>query len=66
MKIEKLFYLGIFILSISLGKAQDFFTEISERTLKTEFKSRTVQPEKFLTYKLDVAGLKSYLASIRS
>ncbi|PXW12570.1 putative secreted protein (Por secretion system target) [Chryseobacterium sp. CBTAP 102] len=64
MKIEKLFYLGIFILSISLGKAQDFFTEISERTLKTEFKSRTVQPEKFLTYKLDVAGLKSYLASI--
>ncbi|SIQ82971.1 reprolysin-like metallopeptidase [Chryseobacterium sp. RU33C] len=64
MKIEKLFYLGIFILSISLGKAQDFFTEISERTLKTESKSRTVQPEKFITYKLDVAGLKSYLASI--
>ncbi|KYH04696.1 hypothetical protein A1704_15100 [Chryseobacterium cucumeris] len=64
MKLEKLFYLGIFILSISLGKAQDFFTEISERTIKAESKSRTVQPEKFLTYKLDVAGLKNYLASI--
>jgi hypothetical protein len=64
MKIEKLFYLGILILSISLGKAQDFFTEINERTIKAESKDRTVQPEKFLTYKLDVAGMKSYFASV--
>ncbi|WP_079240611.1 reprolysin-like metallopeptidase [Chryseobacterium indologenes] len=64
MKIKQLFYLGIFILSISLGKAQDFFTEISERTIKAESKSRTVQPEKFLTYKLDVSGLKNYFASV--
>ena len=64
MKIKQLFYLGIFILSISLGKAQDFFTEISERTIKAESKSRTVQPEKSLTYKLDVSGLKNYFASV--
>lgn len=64
MKIKKLFYLGIFILSISLGKAQDFFTTITERSIKAEPKNRTVQPEKFLTYILDVAGMKNYLNSV--
>lgn len=64
MKIKQLFYLGIFILSISLGKAQDFFTGINERSIKAEPKNRTVEPEKFLTYKLDVAGMKSYFNSV--
>ncbi|MDC8101476.1 hypothetical protein [Chryseobacterium rhizosphaerae] len=64
MKIKQLFYLGIFIVSISLGKAQDFFTGINERSIKAEPEKRTVQPEKFLTYKLDVAGMKSYFNSV--
>lgn len=64
MNIRKLLYLGIFILSISLGKAQDFFTAISERSIKADPKNRTIQPEKFLTYTLDVAGMKSYFNSV--
>ncbi|MCJ7934930.1 MAG: M12 family metallo-peptidase [Chryseobacterium sp.] len=64
MKIKQLFYLGIFMISVSLVKAQDFFTEINAKSLKAESKSRTVQPEKFLTYKLDVAGIKSYFNSV--
>lgn len=64
MKIKQLFYLGIFMLSISLGKAQDFFTTISERSIKADPKSRTVQPEKFLTYSLDVNGIKSYFSTV--
>ncbi|WP_370898005.1 reprolysin-like metallopeptidase [Chryseobacterium gossypii] len=64
MKIKFLLYLGIFILSISSGRAQDFFTVISERSLKAEPKNRTVQPEKFLTYKLDVTGIKGYFNSV--
>ncbi|MFP7658326.1 hypothetical protein [Chryseobacterium proteolyticum] len=64
MKIKQLFYLGIFILSISLGKAQDFFTTISERSIKADPKSRTVQPEKFLTYSLDVNGIKGYFSTV--
>ncbi|MCQ9639916.1 M12 family metallo-peptidase [Chryseobacterium sp. WG14] len=64
MKIKQLFYLGIFILSISLGKAQDFFTVINERSIKAEPKNRTVEPEKFLTYTVDVAGMKSYFNSV--
>ncbi|MDR6544111.1 hypothetical protein J2810_000133 [Chryseobacterium rhizosphaerae] len=64
MKIKQFLYLGVFILSISLGKAQDFFTGINERSIKAEPEKRTVQPEKFLTYKLDVAGMKSYFNSV--
>ncbi len=64
MNIKKLLYLGIFILSFSLGKAQDFFTVISERSIKAEPGNRTVQPEKFLTYTLDVAGMKNYFSSV--
>ncbi|WP_261509952.1 reprolysin-like metallopeptidase [Chryseobacterium paludis] len=64
MKIKQLLYLGIFILSISLGKAQDFFTTISERSIKADPKNRTVQPEKSLTYTLNVSGMKSYFNSV--
>lgn len=64
MKIKQLFYLGIFIVSVSTGKAQDFFTVISERSIKTDPKNRTVQPEKALTYTLDVTGMKSYFNSV--
>ena len=64
MSIKKLLYFGIFILSFSLGKAQDFFTVISEKSIKAESRNRTVQPEKFLTYTLDVAGMKSYFNSV--
>ncbi|NIF07412.1 T9SS type A sorting domain-containing protein [Chryseobacterium sp. Tr-659] len=64
MKIKQLSYLGIFLVSISLGKAQDFFTVVSERTINAQPKNRTVQPEKFLTYKLDVASMKSYINSV--
>jgi len=64
MKIKQLFYLGIFIISISSGKAQDFFTEISERSITADPKNRTVQPEKSLTYTLDVAGMKTYFSSV--
>ena len=64
MKIKQLFYLGIFIISVSSGKAQDFFTVISERSIKADPKNRTVQPEKALTYTLDVAGMKSYFNSV--
>lgn len=64
MKIKQLLYLGIFILSISLGKAQDFFTKISERSVATKPGERLIQPERFLTYKLDVAGMKSYFQSV--
>ncbi|RQO41532.1 hypothetical protein DBR39_02560 [Chryseobacterium sp. KBW03] len=64
MKIKQLFYLGIFVISISSGKAQDFFTVVSERSIKADPKNRTVQPEKSLTYTLDVAGMKSYFNSV--
>ncbi|WP_414843985.1 reprolysin-like metallopeptidase, partial [Chryseobacterium sp. IT-36CA2] len=64
MKIRQLFYLGIFVISISSGKAQDFFTVISERSIKADPKNRTVQPEKSMTYTLDVAGMKSYFNSV--
>ncbi|PWW19547.1 reprolysin-like metallopeptidase [Chryseobacterium sp. AG844] len=64
MKIKQLFYLGIFIISVSSGKAQDFFTVISERSIKADPKNRTVQPEKALTYTLDVTGMKSYFNSV--
>ncbi|MGH1520493.1 reprolysin-like metallopeptidase [Chryseobacterium sp. JK1] len=64
MKIKKLLSLGIFIISISLGKAQDFFTKISERSITSDPKSRTVQPEKFLTYQLKVADLKNYFNAV--
>ncbi|MCT2562419.1 reprolysin-like metallopeptidase [Chryseobacterium herbae] len=64
MRIKQLSYLGIFILSISFGKAQDFFTPINERSIKADPKNRTVQPEKSQTYALDVAGMKSYFNSV--
>lgn len=64
MNMKKLLYLGIFILSFFLGKAQDFFSVTSERSIKAEPKNRTVQPEKFLTYRLDVVGMKSYFDSV--
>lgn len=64
MKIKQLLYLGIFIVSISLGKAQDFFTKINEKSVKSTPDDRLIQPERFLTYKLDVAGMKSYFQSV--
>ncbi|MFZ4931066.1 reprolysin-like metallopeptidase [Chryseobacterium sp. Mn2064] len=64
MKIKKLLSLGILIVSVSLGKAQDFFTKISERSITSDPKSRTVQPEKFLTYQLNIADLKNYIDSV--
>ncbi|WP_449398856.1 hypothetical protein [Chryseobacterium wanjuense] len=64
MNIKKLLCLGIFILSFFLGKAQDFFSVINERSIKAEPKNRTIQPEKFLTYKLDVVGMKNYFNSV--
>lgn len=64
MKIKQLLYLGIFMISISLGKAQDFFTKISERSVEAKPGDRLIQPERFLTYKLDVAGMKSYFQSV--
>ncbi|MDR6920976.1 reprolysin-like metallopeptidase [Chryseobacterium sp. 2987] len=64
MKIKKLFYVGIFMISISLGKAQDFFAAISEKTIRADPKNRTIQPEKFLTYKLDMAGMRNYFNSV--
>ncbi|HCA08088.1 reprolysin-like metallopeptidase [Chryseobacterium sp.] len=64
MRVKQLSYLGIFILSISFGKAQDFFTPISERSIKADPKNRTVQPEKSQTYTLDIAGMKSYFNSV--
>jgi len=64
MKIKQLFYLGIFVISITSGTAQDFFTVINERSIKAEPKNRTVQPEKSLTYTLDVTGMKNYFNSV--
>ncbi|MCU7616803.1 M12 family metallo-peptidase [Chryseobacterium sp. PBS4-4] len=64
MKITRLLYLAVFILSISFAKSQDFFTPINERSIKVEAKSRTVQPEKFLTYQLNVGSIKSYFNSV--
>lgn len=64
MKIKKLFYVGIFIISISLGKAQDFFAAISEKSIRADPKNRAIEPEKYLTYKLDMAGIKSYFNSV--
>ncbi|SDL41365.1 reprolysin-like metallopeptidase [Chryseobacterium taihuense] len=64
MKIKHLLYLSVIILSSSLIKAQDFFTVINERDISTDSKSRTVQPEKYLTYKLNVEDLKAYIKSV--
>lgn len=64
MNIKKLFYFGIFVLSFSLAKAQDFFMPISEKSIKADPRNRTVQPEKFLTYTLDVTGIKNYFNSV--
>ncbi|SIQ49479.1 Por secretion system C-terminal sorting domain-containing protein [Chryseobacterium sp. RU37D] len=64
MIIKKLLYLGILIFFFSLGKGQDFFSSMNERSIKADPKNRTVQPEKFLTYRLDVAGIKNYLNSV--
>ncbi|WP_160139234.1 reprolysin-like metallopeptidase [Chryseobacterium sp. c4a] len=64
MKIKQLLYLGIFVISISLGKAQDFFTRVNERSVGAKQEDRLIQPEKFFTYKLDVAGMKSYFQSV--
>ncbi|WP_053328175.1 reprolysin-like metallopeptidase [Chryseobacterium gallinarum] len=63
MKIKKLFS-GIFLLFLFFGKGQDFFTPVSERSIRTDSKNRTVQPEKFLTYKLDVERIRNYFASV--
>jgi len=64
MKIKQLLYVGIFMISISLGKAQDFFTSISEKSIRADPKNRTIQPEKFLTYKLDITGMRNYFNSV--
>ncbi|AZA82496.1 hypothetical protein C1637_08120 [Chryseobacterium lactis] len=64
MKIKQLLYFWIFIVSISLGKAQDFFTKINERSVNAKSGDRMIQPEKFITYKLDVAAMKTYFNSV--
>lgn len=64
MIIKKILFLGTFFLCFYLGKAQDFFSSISERSIKADSRSRTVQPEKFLTYTLDVSSMKNYLSSV--
>lgn len=64
MKIHRLLSIVLFILAISLGKAQDFFTSINPNSIKVDRDKRTVQPEKFLTYQLDVNGIKTYFNSV--
>lgn len=64
MNIKKLLYLGMLVFFFSFGKGQDFFSPINERSIKTDPKNRTIQPEKSLTYKLDVAGMRSYFNSV--
>lgn len=64
MMIKKILFSGIFILCFYFGKAQDFFSSVSERSIKTDLHNRTVQPEKFLTYKLDVSAIKNYFSSL--
>ncbi|WP_267405993.1 MULTISPECIES: reprolysin-like metallopeptidase [unclassified Chryseobacterium] len=64
MKIKKLLYFGICILSFPLAKAQDYFSKIDERSIKADPAKRTVEPEKYLTYKLDVTAIKGYLNSV--
>lgn len=65
MKITRLFYLVVFTFSISSVNAQDFFTSINERSIKTESKDRIVKPEKYLTYQLNVNNIKNYFNSVR-
>ncbi|MFL9833039.1 reprolysin-like metallopeptidase [Chryseobacterium terrae] len=64
MKITHLLYFAVFILTVSLTKAQDFFTVVNERSIETNSKDRTVKPEKYLTYKLHVADIKNYFNSV--
>ncbi|WP_312343115.1 reprolysin-like metallopeptidase [Chryseobacterium binzhouense] len=64
MKIKRLLCLSVIIFLSSLTKAQDFFTVFNERSISTDSKSRTVQPEKYLTYKLNVEDLKAYIKSV--
>lgn len=64
MKITRLLYLLLLILTFSSVKAQDFFTSINERSIKAETKNRTVTPEKFLTYQLNVGSIKNYFNSV--
>lgn len=64
MDIKKLFYLGILILSFSFVNAQDFFSTINERSIKVDREKRTVQPDKFLTYRLDATAMQKYFNSV--
>ncbi|MGO4708719.1 hypothetical protein AB4Y90_06280 [Chryseobacterium sp. 2TAF14] len=64
MKITHLLYSAVFLLTVSLTKAQDFFSASNERSLNADSKNRTVQPEKYLTYKLDVGNLKNYFNTV--
>ena len=64
MKITRLLYFTVFVLTISFTKAQDFFSTINERSLETNSKNRTVHPEKYLTYKLNVTDIKNYFNSV--
>ena len=52
MDIKKIFYLGILILYFSFVNAQDFFSNINERSIKVDQDKRTVQPERYCNAKL--------------
>lgn len=64
MKNIRLLFLAVFILTVSFVKSQDFFIPVNERSIKADPKNRTVQPEKFLTYQLNVGNIKNYFNSV--
>lgn len=61
---KKTLLLGLFVLSFSISKAQDFFSSVDEKAIRTDVRSRTVQPEKYLTYQLDVKAAENYFKSV--
>ncbi|MGI9580227.1 reprolysin-like metallopeptidase [Chryseobacterium sp. RRHN12] len=64
MNYKQLLYAVIFLFSVSMVKAQDFFTPVHESTIKASAEKRTVRSEKFLTYTLNVSSMKDYLSSV--
>ena len=64
MKKTLLLSLVILFLTFSMVKSQDFFTPMNAKELKGDQKNRTVQPEKFLTYALNVGAMKNYFNTV--
>lgn len=64
MKKTLLHSLIAFFLTFSFANAQDFFTPMKAKEFKGDHKNRTVQPEKFLTYALDVGAMKNYFNTV--